>query len=92
MTIDTLIMLFGAFVAILPFLGFPNSVDEVLFTIAGFVIVALGIIVRRKGKHLIVHGERRERTIVEHVPGRDSEMRESPISAARMEAIEHERA
>jgi VIT1/CCC1 family predicted Fe2+/Mn2+ transporter len=48
MTLDTLIMLAGAFVAVLPFLGFPNSWDTVLFFIAGIVIIGLGIVVRRK--------------------------------------------
>ena len=48
MTLDTLIMLAGAFVALLPFLGFPNSWDTVLFFIAGIFIVALGILVRMR--------------------------------------------
>jgi hypothetical protein len=49
MTIDALIMLAGAFVLIEPQLGFPNSWDGVLLFIAGVVIVALGIAVRRRG-------------------------------------------
>ena len=49
MTIDTLIMLAGAFVAIMPFLGFPNSWDTVLYFFAGIFVIALGIIVRRRG-------------------------------------------
>lgn len=49
MTIDTLIMLSGAFVAVLPFLGFPNSWDTVLFFLAGIFMISLGIIVRRRG-------------------------------------------
>lgn len=48
MTIDALIMLAGAFVAGLPFLGFPNSWDTVFFFIAGAFIIALGIVVRRR--------------------------------------------
>ncbi len=48
MTIDALIMLAGAFVAGLPFLGFPNSWDTVFFSIAGVFIIALGIVVRRR--------------------------------------------
>lgn len=48
MTLDSLIMLSGAFVAILPFLGFPQSWDSVFFFLAGILIVALGIVVRRK--------------------------------------------
>jgi len=49
MTLDALIMLFGALVALLPFLGFPTSWDAVLLFTAGVVIIALGIVVRRRG-------------------------------------------
>lgn len=49
MTVDTLLMLLGTFVAILPFLGFPHSWDTVFFFLAGIFVVALGIIVRRRG-------------------------------------------
>ncbi|HXK38622.1 MAG TPA: hypothetical protein VJ043_00845 [Candidatus Paceibacterota bacterium] len=49
MSLDALIMLSGAFVAVLPFLGFPNSWDNALFFLAGIFIVSLGIIVRRRG-------------------------------------------
>ncbi len=48
MTIDTLIMLAGAFVAILSFLGFPASWDTWLLVIAGVIIIGLGVVVRRK--------------------------------------------
>lgn len=48
MTLDTLIMLCGAFVLALPFLGFPTSWDSVLMVIVGALIVGLGIVVRRK--------------------------------------------
>ncbi len=49
MTLDTLIMLTGTFVAVLPFLGFPSSWDTVLFFLAGIAIIGLGIAVRRGG-------------------------------------------
>lgn len=48
MTIDALIMFGGAFVAVLPFLGFPNSWDTFFFLAAGILIIALGIVVRRR--------------------------------------------
>jgi VIT1/CCC1 family predicted Fe2+/Mn2+ transporter len=51
MTLDALIMLAGAFVAVLPSLGFPNSWDNVLFFLAGIFIISLGIIVRRRAGH-----------------------------------------
>ncbi|MDP3965375.1 MAG: hypothetical protein Q8Q13_01080 [bacterium] len=49
MTLDALIMLAGAFVAVLPSLGFPNSWDTVLLFLAGIFIISLGIVVRRRG-------------------------------------------
>lgn len=49
MSIDTLIMLAGGFVAALPFFGFPNSWDNVFFFAAGVCVIALGIMVRRRG-------------------------------------------
>jgi len=49
MTIDALIMLLGVFVVIEPQLGFPSTWDGVLLFIAGVLIVALGIAVRRRG-------------------------------------------
>ncbi|MDO8521715.1 MAG: hypothetical protein Q7S08_00315 [bacterium] len=48
MTLDALIMLAGAFVAILPSLGFPSNWDDVLLFLAGVFIIALGIVVRRR--------------------------------------------
>ncbi|KKW47232.1 MAG: hypothetical protein UY98_C0017G0004 [Candidatus Kaiserbacteria bacterium GW2011_GWA2_58_9] len=50
MTLDALIMFAGAFVAVLPFLGFPNSWDTVLLFLAGVLIVALGIVVRQRSR------------------------------------------
>ncbi len=48
MSLDALIMLAGAFVAVLPFLGFPNSWDSALLFLAGIFIISLGIILRRR--------------------------------------------
>lgn len=60
MTLDGLIMLSGAFVALLPFLGFPLSWDTVLFFLAGIFIVSLGIVVRRRGLGLPEEERRRK--------------------------------
>ncbi len=48
MTLDTLIIGSGAFVALLPFLGFPVRWDMTLLFVAGLFIVGLGITVRRR--------------------------------------------
>lgn len=72
MTIDTLIMLSGALVAALPFLGFPNSWDNVIFLAAGAFVISLGIIVRRRGKRLVVSRPVRDPHFVEHMPAAGS--------------------
>lgn len=75
MTLDTLIMLGGAFVSVLPFLGFPNSWDRVFLLLAGVFIIALGIVVRHRlpGQQAgIGHGvssqRERKEEFVENVP------------------------
>lgn len=60
MTLDALIILAGALVALLPFLGFPNSWDTVLFFLLGVAIIGLGIVVRRRLPHEKNAGSQRE--------------------------------
>jgi len=48
MTLDASIMLTGALIILLPFLGFPRSWDDVLFFVLGVIVVSLGIVVRRR--------------------------------------------
>ncbi len=50
MSLDALIMFSGFLVALIPFLGFPNSWDSIIFLVLGIFIIGLGIIVRRRGK------------------------------------------
>ncbi len=68
MTLDTVIMLFGAIVAALPFLQLPPNWIPPLSFIAGIVIIALGIIVRRRG----------ERTPPPPPPSRSSQFVDAP--------------
>lgn len=49
MSVDALIMLSGVFVTLLPFLGFPLKIDNILLIVLGVVIIVLGIVVRRRG-------------------------------------------
>lgn len=49
MTLDTVIMLVGAAIAALPFLGFPQRWDSVIVFLLGVVVVGLGVAVRRRG-------------------------------------------
>ena len=65
MTLDALIMFAGALVALMPFLGFPNSWDAFIFLFLGIFIVVLGIVLRRRaGKGTKVRTE----TFVESAP------------------------
>ncbi len=69
MTLDSLIILSGALVAILPFLGFPNTWDAVIFVVLGALVVALGIVVRRRAPRRPVHD--RDSIFVENSPRHD---------------------
>lgn len=68
MTIDALIMSAGAFVTILPFLGFPIKWDSVLLVIVGVFIITLGIMVRRRGVVRKATLTRVSQTFVESTP------------------------
>lgn len=70
MSIDALIMFLGAFVAVLPFLGFPVSWDSVILVICGVLLVFLGVIVRRRGLVRRIRAPRRPSAYVESVPER----------------------
>lgn len=75
MTLDALIIGAGAFVALLPFLGFPVSWDTVLFFLAGVFIIGLGIAVRRNRGASEPAVQRKAETFAESVP-----QRSEPIS------------
>ena len=47
---DVLLMLLGTLVAFLPFLGLPNSWDNILMVIMGISIIGVAIAVRRAKK------------------------------------------
>jgi membrane protein implicated in regulation of membrane protease activity len=62
MTLDTLIMLAGVAIAALPFLGLPPNWDTILFVLLGVLVLALGIIVRRRSTiHSLPRQNERER-------------------------------
>lgn len=60
MTLDTIIMLTGGAIAVLPFFGFPASWDDVLFFFLGALVVILGIAVRRNAHHVLM--EKKQQT------------------------------
>ena len=62
-------MFAGAAVALLPYLGFPNSWDSVFFLLLGIFVIALGIVVRRNGAAR--SNDMRETHIVERMPARE---------------------
>lgn len=50
MTIDTMLLGAGIFALILPSLGFPNSIDDVLVRIIGAAVITLAVMLRRGGQ------------------------------------------
>ena len=49
MSLDALIMLAGALIALIPFLGFTVVMQMWIFFLIGIIIIGLGIAVRRRG-------------------------------------------
>jgi hypothetical protein len=49
MTIDALIMLAGALIAVVSFLGIPVDWHPAIFFVLGVIVIALGVVVRRRG-------------------------------------------
>ncbi|HVM73355.1 MAG TPA: hypothetical protein VMU13_00555 [Candidatus Paceibacterota bacterium] len=67
MTLDALIMLVGALVAVMPLLGFPVDMKMWIFFILGVIVVGLGIAVRRRGARQ-QHAPKRKGEFVESTP------------------------
>ncbi len=67
MSLDALIMLFGALVAVMPFLGFTVNMQMWIFFILGIIIIGLGIAVRRRGERQRIISTRKGE-FVESVP------------------------
>ena len=78
MTLDSLIMLVGVLVTLLPFLGFPLKWDNIILVVLGVVVIALGIIVRRRGlrNSSAVH-KGNGTTFVESVPTPENAMHDT---------------
>lgn len=74
MTLDSLILLTGVLVATMPFLGFPNSWDRIIFLVLGIVVIALGIIVRRRTPR---KSSKRDALFEEHMPARSATVSEA---------------
>ena len=65
MTLDTIIMLTGGAIAVLPFLGFPTSWDDILFFLLGMLVVVLGIAVRRNAHHALMEKRQNNKPLPE---------------------------
>jgi hypothetical protein len=68
MTVDALIAFMGVLVTLIPFLGFPLRIDNIILVVLGVIVIMLGIIVRRRGlmrRSAITKGNG---TFVESVP------------------------
>lgn len=73
MSLDMLIMFSGAFVALIPFLGFPLAWDNVILVGIGVLIIAFGIMVRRRGLMRRSVVTSRKETVVERAPRENNE-------------------
>lgn len=76
MTIDALIMFMGAFIAMLPFLGFPIRIDNIIMVVAGIIVISLGIIIRRRAVAMRARAKR-VHTYVESAPQVQGEVHET---------------
>lgn len=70
MTVDSLILLAGGLIALLPFLGIPNRIDTVLFALLGVFVISLGIVIRRRKEKKPRRRTSREAQFVENTPQR----------------------
>ena len=71
---ETLIMFFGAWVAVESFLGFPLLWDEVIYGILGVCIVLLGILLRRDALRRRARHAQRAETFAENAPEVEEEI------------------
>ncbi len=58
MTKDLIIIFLGVWVALVPFLGFPNNLDTIIFVFSGLSIVALTLLLRSELTHLLTGDHR----------------------------------
>lgn len=77
---ELLIILLGFFVAVLPFLGFPMSIDTILFAVAGISIALLGVLVRRDIIEHEARSSRMRETYTQNPLPEESESTEIPDS------------
>ena len=68
MTKDTLTMALGMWIALEPFLGFPQNVDRWLLSITGLAVVILGFLLRHDALHHMRTRERHADTFSENAP------------------------
>jgi len=71
MTKDLVIIILGVWVALVPFLGFPNQWDTIIFMLSGFAIVVFMSLLRRDLTHRLTNerqygSNRRENSFVEN--------------------------
>lgn len=57
----------GVWVAVLPFLGFPNSWREVLFLITGLILICLAYLFYNQAKRRILKTTTESKTFVDNI-------------------------
>jgi hypothetical protein len=71
MSLDALIMLFGALIAVMPFLGFTVDMQKWIIFVLGLIVVSLGIALRRRGQ-VKPQAKRRRGEFIESSPAEPS--------------------
>jgi membrane protein implicated in regulation of membrane protease activity len=61
------LLIIGIWVAILPFLGFPDTWRKIFFVITGFMLIYLAYIYYQQTKARISKGENRSQTFVDNI-------------------------
>jgi len=66
------LLVLGIWVAVLPFLGFPNTWRSVLFVITGIMLVYLAYLFRLEAKARIAKVDTRAKSFIDNISSNDN--------------------
>ena len=98
MTKDLMVIALAAWVAIMPFLGFPNQWDTVIFVVTGLLIIVLMLMLRRDLVKYVERIKSREAERADHVfeestiPKHNDDSSNTPSSPPRPQEQAHPKA
>jgi hypothetical protein len=67
------VMILGAWIALVPYLGFPRSWDEPMLVISGLLLVLVGFLLRHHALERLKRQSRRSDSFAENTPAHDRE-------------------